>query len=503
MKPSRDLFALIQSMSPREKRLFRLRAKDMRRETDSNFLILFNLIASQTEYDEQQVKAKLAGAACLGQFTRAKNYLYDRILKTLRQFHEEKSARGRCLAVLEGVEVLTRRQLYAQAAKKLKTGLRIANNYALTDQVPALLAWQRNLLKRQNVPKLAEALEALEKKEADAIRLLQREQQLRALYDRFLVLSKKRRGPKPNAGETEAATLARLRTHPALAYPASQLTFNAKLAHHLCLALYHRLRGEIVAAHARYREVRCTWEAHPKLLAAFPDRYLRAVSAFLYSCHSIAEYSEFAPLLERIEQDASLSGVDKTRIRVMSYNLRLLYQLNQPQLRPAPTLTAALANELTETRLPLSLWISATINLALYHFMREDFRNSSKWFRAVLALPRGKEGADLREFARLLLLFNFYELDHLDLLAYELKAFHRFLQTQHSINPLETAVRKFFRYIDRHPGIRDRATALRMLEADMCNPQLDMLMGAEEVRIWVESRLHNQTLVEVHAARRR
>lgn len=493
MRPKTDLFNLVKSMSSAEKRFFRVANGSHAQDQQPVYLRLYGLLLSLDTYDENTVKGHFEGEPCLRQFTRVKNYLYNRILQSLRQFNANNSVRRRCLAQLDNVELLFTRQLHTQARQALKSGKSIAQQHALTDLMPALLNWERKLLRSETGPHLSAAMRELERREARTIRDNRREQTLHALYDQFLLLSKQRR----DLASIDEGSVEALGQSGALRWPIQELTFEAALGQKLSLALYHRLRNEMEDSLGYYWGAVQVWESKKGMVAAYPDRFLRAVVAFLYSCHAVGDYSEFEPLLARIREESALSGVDQARISTMGLNLQLLYCLNKQPLESGKALAEQLEQELEKGIAPHSVWIPGMVNLSMYHFLQEDFKAARRGLGKLLDLPRGKAWTDLRELARLLWLPVLYELEEYELLGYALRSMLRFVQYRRPLNALEEQARRFFAAVDRNPDFVARMEALRSWEAEFEPSEVDGLMGAEVIRIWLTSRLRNVSMEAV------
>jgi hypothetical protein len=76
MKPSNSLFILIKSLTKSEKRYFKRFCTIYSKERQNNYLLLFNAIAEQKEYDELQIKSKFRNEKFVKQLNVLKVYLY-------------------------------------------------------------------------------------------------------------------------------------------------------------------------------------------------------------------------------------------------------------------------------------------------------------------------------------------------------------------------------------------------------------------------------------------
>ena len=77
MKHPEDLFNLIQTLTPSEKRYFKLFAGQHEKGKKSNSVHLFEAIEKKRVYDEDVIKKNLKGKVFVKQLHVTKNYLYE------------------------------------------------------------------------------------------------------------------------------------------------------------------------------------------------------------------------------------------------------------------------------------------------------------------------------------------------------------------------------------------------------------------------------------------
>ncbi len=81
---------------------------------------LFEVIAAQETYCEEKVKALLKNEKLVGYFSRAKRYLYDKILDSMRLYHAEKNIKSQLWRQYEDACFLFSRKHYKMAARLLQ-----------------------------------------------------------------------------------------------------------------------------------------------------------------------------------------------------------------------------------------------------------------------------------------------------------------------------------------------------------------------------------------------
>lgn len=134
MKQVNALHQLIHSLSPAEKRYFKLYAKTQGKEGyKKQYEKLFDALnAWESEYDEDVFKKKHHNKAFLRNFSFNKHHLYELILKSCIQVNQDKNNQLFFLAEMQETEFLAGKKLKQQYLDKLNTVFEKAkarNNY--------------------------------------------------------------------------------------------------------------------------------------------------------------------------------------------------------------------------------------------------------------------------------------------------------------------------------------------------------------------------------------
>ena len=144
MKPSNELFNLIQSLSKSEKRFFKLSSS--LQDGDKNYLKLFDYIEKQKNYDEVELKKFFQKEKFIKHLPSEKNHLYKLILKSLRGFHSDNSISSILKQELKNIEILHSKALYKECVKILKRSKRTALNHEKFYYLFELIRWNKLLI---------------------------------------------------------------------------------------------------------------------------------------------------------------------------------------------------------------------------------------------------------------------------------------------------------------------------------------------------------------------
>jgi len=126
MAVSEELFKLIKSLSKSEKRYFKLYAELFTSRNKNVYVILFDQIEKQKEYNEPKVLRAFRLKGIKVDLPSLKLYLYDLILKCLRSYKTELSVNEKINELISSANILISKGLYTQAKKYLKKAKTLA-----------------------------------------------------------------------------------------------------------------------------------------------------------------------------------------------------------------------------------------------------------------------------------------------------------------------------------------------------------------------------------------
>ncbi len=143
MKSKELLFELIKSLSKSEKRYFKIFTAV--HKEGNNYVMLFDAIQTQEEYDEASLLNQFKNEDFVRQFSVAKNYLLTLILKSLTSHHQRAKKSMELNEYLSQIEILYWKGLYTLSYKKIKQAKKIAEKYNMTHYLLLINYWNRRI----------------------------------------------------------------------------------------------------------------------------------------------------------------------------------------------------------------------------------------------------------------------------------------------------------------------------------------------------------------------
>ena len=445
MAKKEDLFFLIKSLTPAEKRYFRLFSKQ--NSPSSNYNQLFDTIDRQSVYDEAAIRRKFAGAPFLKQLHVTKNYLIRQILKSQRNYHAKDSHYAEVFDCLRDIEILFLKELYELCGSEIQRGLKIARQFEYWEAALKLLGWQRRLmLTLKAVPWQREKLLELREEERDIIQKLDHQSQLWSMSINAFNLIK------------ESAGKGICKTHPLLnTFPENEAQQTQILYHYLHQTEQYFFRNMPAAAKTA-ADLIAFLEKRPDLIKENPQTYMTATSNLIGILLQLKEYDRIKALLPRIHQPPGKFGLSKhpgsIRMRIHAFNVELEMYRDTCDVENGLMLIENINGFLKQNRAKVSndYLLLFYYQFAYLYFLGRDYQQSLKWVNEIFTGELHKGRDDIVSYAHLLRLILHYELNNTMLLKYQVDSCRRFLKKKSRLQQFESSLLNFFvRLCMAHP----------------------------------------------------
>lgn len=465
MRNSDELFQLIKSLSKSERRYFKLQTSLYGGE--KKYLLLFDAIDAQENYDEAALKERFKKEKFVRQFNVAKKYLYDQILKILRFYHVESGTRAEIRELINNMEILFEKGLVEQAQKMFEKALAMAVEHEEFLLLLEVLDWMERMR-----PGITDTEEGIAQLYGEILTTL----------DRFHDV-------------VEQAQALRKVTLPIIDRPRTQHDldeirnaveqvpeggFTSRRAEYLYCwshASYQYACGNYQES-LRYvaRQVEL-FETSPKMIETWPDRYVGSLSNLMVLQKRTNDWDAFRGTLEKLRcvgrSLLAKSGLHTSRVGAKTFTALYLNQLNMHLAHRTVTENVDMLREIEEGLLRYDRYLSVYdrlkfhYNLTLAYFDTGDFRRALHFNIQVLNMPEPRRGEQTYYDARILNLIIHFELENTDLLDYLIKSTYRYFRSRNIIYQFERIVLDFFRKLPRLHTRQDLVCAFISLRNEL------------------------------------
>ena len=427
MHKKNNLFELIKSLSPSEKRYFRYSLTGNRKD-NSNFLRLFDKIDRMDSYNESAIKNAFEGKRFVNQLHVTKIYLHDSILKSLRSYHANSSATLIIKDILKNIEIFFQKELYNHCALEIQKAERIALRTEDEISLFEILNWKRKLAQAQSAPYLKEIISSQK-------HLLERLAYVHKLWELMVGLSGEKLPDKK-----------------------SPQSLNEKvLLYHLIYRLeIQRKRND--AAKKCLEELIEILENNPSRISAEPGMYLSSVNNLLSFLVFTKDYQKSLALLSKAKTfykstDTSTRSQSNFRQILRMYNIELEIYRDTASLEKGISLIDDIEKliKMHFNATPREYLISFWFQFGYIYFLKKDFKSSLHWINEIMNSSFASLRPDLQIQTHFLNLMVHFELKNFFVMRYFVDGTKRFGKRNQSFKPHHKKLLEFFMKISGAP----------------------------------------------------
>lgn len=490
--PSDRLYKLVRSLTGSEKRYFKLGARESE-GGDNKYLQLFEAIEKQEAFDEDALKKAVYGDQPIEskKYSELKNYLLERILKSLQGYDEKTSADYRIKSSLLSVRALFRRSRYEDALYLLERARKTALQYEQFTALAEVINWEKQIAyTRTDIAFLDAEMSRLEQEEAEYLAQLSN---LTIYRNIFLHLLTSLRKDASLRKEEQTRFIEELLKHPQLRNPGQATSHLAKVYYYRILSVASYARKDFGQFYLINQDLIRLMERRPDLLREDVSEYISALSNMCLSCGYLNKHEEVREILKKFRGIEPNTLDDELKIHRQYYMNQFGLCIDQGEFEEG--LRALKEHQQEVQRFSEDLFRKNTFFYQYFYiyFGNGDYENALAYLNEWLSLSGNIERKDLQSLARILNLVIHYEMGNTLLLESLVRSTQRFLKKEEQMYEYERAVLHFIKAGIRAAGKKEEKKALRLLQEQLESlyalpserPMLDLF----DIRSWVESKI--------------
>jgi hypothetical protein len=498
--PSDKLHRLIRSLTPAEKRYFRIFMKG-KQGVDTKYTRLFEALAGSEQFDEVKWRTKIYKSQAVGskKYTELKAYLYEWVLKGLQSYDELHSIQQRLNQLLQSVAALYKRGHYADCRDLLSKARKLARQYERFSHQIEIVRWEKQLAYTQmDVDFLHRNLERLQEEEARAMaQLINASHYRRAFFQAYTTIKKDplQRGPD------RVAHLRELIEQEAFSSPDAALSHTARVLFYRTLSLYYHTALEQEKFYETGKTLLALQESQPHFLKDNLSDYIAALSNQILACGLLRKYAEVRESLKKIDDLQAITEDDRRKIHRQYFSGFFALCTYTGEFEEARQEMDRCLREAArfdphdyETGSFYLQFVPISIGCG-------DFDTALDYLNQWLAQRRTVGREDLQSLARILSLILHFELGNYMLLDSLLRTAARFLKRRNRLHELE---RRFMHGIAdaiKMPDVRGQREVFARVKNDLepkaQEPETRALLQTFDLLAWLDAKSRGQVFATV------
>jgi len=496
--PSDKLYRLVRSLSPTEKRYFRIYiGQKSEGESQYQYQQLFEAIAAMEVFDEAALKCKIyKNQPPEGKkYSELKAYLYELILKSLQSFDEQQSVEYRLNHLLQSVAVLYKRGHYDDCHDLLHKAAKLARQYESFTHLLEVIRWEKQLAyTRMDVDFLHKQLEQLQFEEDRVLEQLRNSADYRRAF--FQVYTTIKREAQQR-GFDRAARLQSLVNQEVFEDPDQAKSHKARVTYYRTLNLYHYAALEYDQFYETGKKLIDLIESQPHFLRENLSDYIAALSNLILSCGMLQRYDEVRVCLEKLRNLKPITEDDRRKIHRQYFTNKFALCSYTGEFEEA-------RQEMERCLQEAAGFDSHDYETASFYFQFcticlgcGDYDRALEYLNEWHNQPRSVEREDLQSLARILALILHFEMGNNVLLDSLLRSATRFLQKKNRLYGLERRFIQFMAELTRQPGLREQQVVFQKMRSDLqelvSSPAAKTVLQTFDLEAWLDAKIKGQT----------
>lgn len=502
MKPSKELFQLVKSLSKSEKRFFKLTSS--LQSGDKNYLKIFDVIDKQDDYDEEAIKSMFKKEVFIKHFPSEKNHLYKLILKSLRSYHSDDSISSILKQEIKNIEILYKKALFKECNKFLNRSKKLAIDHEKFYYLFELLNWEKILLEEAyEEGEFTKDLDVLINEEKEVIERLRNLAAYHILYSKINYVF---RSGGYVRGEAGLKVVEEISSHPLIV---GKNTALSKRAATICFyiqgfcALAKLDRKTCITKFSRSKEI---FDQNPKIRKDLPKRYVRTLSNLILCFIDMKKYHEAKELLVELKKVIETKGFQSTDIKMMAFKSTSLAEMKMygrlGEFEKAISEIQPIIDELDtySEKINKEQEILFYYNIAYIFFGAGEYNKALFWINKVLNDNESSLRQDIYSYARLFNLIIHFELQNYDLLEYITKSTSRYLNKRNRAHEVENMImnniKKLSKSLDEDQKHEIYIQMKKDLNVMFKDDSEKIILEYFDLNTWIKSKISKSSLAE-------
>ena len=412
MKSKELLYELIHSLSKSEKRYFKV-FTSVHKESN-NYIKLFDAIQAQKDYNEEALLKKFKNEDFVRQFSVAKNYLMNLILKSLSNHHQKAKKSIELNEFLSQIEILFWKGLYKLAHKKVKQAKKIAVNYDMLHYLLLINHWERRIIDFLGIK--IDNEEVAEETE-NYLNSYNKQMQMQLLIKEMKETSQ---STIKRTAETKQR-VKKIFSHELMKLKEDEFNnFYTKLDYYFLKGIGYTFLGDSEKEFYYKKRAMEFLEENPHQIKENPIRYGSTVNNMLLYYHFQGYNEDYPKYLDKLKTIELKFDHTKSSFMDTMHNLQIGYYLH---LRDKNKLKECLAEMLEwyNGKGAIKSMLARMIceyNIALVYYFLNDNKNCLKWCNScfnMFDMKAKKYRHDLAVSALMIMVLTYFDLKYFDL----------------------------------------------------------------------------------------
>lgn len=425
MATGKKLHDLVLSLSPNEKRHFRLKCSVQ--SGKRNYLLLFDVLEQMTseDYNRDNLLMALNNALFSKDLHVTENYLYQRILESLRSYHENNSVEAQVYNQLFNASILNDKGLYELSDKMLSKAKKTVEQSQQNALILEILKRQAKNIAAMQTRKLQEQTDAICDDLITKANLLKEEAEYFSLNQVAFVRYRKWKLARQ---QTEKQFVNDILENKLIKDKPLTNSFYAQYMHHNTKNICYSLLGNFKDACLETEEVVALWDKNKSIKKQQLSLYIIQLSNLINQKNKLHDFEAVEQLLIQLKNIKTKTYDEEAEQFQNFYFQKLTYHLNRLEFSPILEIIPAIEKGLKtyQSKINRARRLAFYYNITITYFISECYEEVMHWLSKIQDIQRINEPRkDIQQFSRILYLTVCYKIQTDESLKYMFQSIYK------------------------------------------------------------------------------
>jgi len=487
MATGTKLHQLILSLSPNEKRHFRLKCSVQ--SGKRNYILLFDCLEKMEVYDRDALLEMLSNDLFSKDLHVTENYLYQRILESLRTYHEKNSVELQIQNQLFNATILEEKGFYELSYKMLDKAKKNAHKIEhKTFLIESLKRQIRNVMGRKE-KKVQAIIDTLCEELFHESNLLQKECIYFGLHKQSFIRYRQWMRAK---NTDELAYVNHILENNLIKNQPNKNSFFGQYLYHSTRNNCYTLLGQYEDACKEMEQIVDLWDEFPFIQQQKQDLYIIQIANLINQKNGLKDFKAVEALLHKLEQIKPKSFNAEAEQFQNFYFQKLSYWLNQFEFDNCIDLVPAIEKGLERYKRKINpaRVLAFSYNITILFFLSERYDDAIHWLSKIQQTQRTSEPRkDIQQFSRILHLAICYKMRSNEVLDDMFRRIYRKASYVESLHAFERTVLAYFKKLLKViPDSKEEKNTFAAFKKDLLALSAEQrnVLGFQEFILWID-----------------
>jgi hypothetical protein len=502
---SKSLFDLIHSLSPNEKRHFKIVHSGTGNPDDKKMLLLFDYLNKQSVFNEDRVSEVIPSIKAT-QLSNLKAYLYEKVLLSLRQYNLPKILDLQIREQIDFAQLLFERRLYQQGKACLKKARKLSQVHENLELTLEIIKLEKSILMltidediEQTVDFIIEDVRKINSQIHNINMFSNLSIKLNSYYTRIGFIR----------DEEDSIRVKEYFVSNLPDYKKEVLSIGEKVTLYLLYIGYYFFLQDFSNGYLYANKLVHIYEENPDRIKFSPENYVKALNNLMIAQFKLNYFSEFVETKHKLinfTNDSTIYFNERLKTSLLKYyfihelNLFFLTGEFKKGVKKLMVDRNEDIDELLKKLDPHSALI-LMYKIACLYFGAGLYNHCLRWLNRIINIPNVDIREDIHCFARIINLICHYELGNYDVIKYYIISTYRFLWKRDDLRMFQKFILKFLKDLNDEVDVNELIGRFIKLKN-----QLEPIENSDfekrafiyfDIISWLESKIETKSVQDV------